>query len=204
MKKWMWIVIAVVVFGLAGGGVLYGVLSHTEAGFMEVCWVKGQAVYTGDCEPKVALKWQKADMPLPVHLELDAHAEKNYRESIVKGFELWNTEIGAVFRFVDKKEDAKVFVTWGSTTPGSHSGGSTSHTGDDSGPKQASVEISEPSDVHAVYRFAAHEAGHVLGLGHDEAPRSIMYPVQPGQTEEMTFVLPSDSDKKLCKETYIK
>jgi hypothetical protein len=203
MKKWMWYVIGALVLAGAAVGVIYGVVTHKEAGFMEVCWQRGQAVYTG-CDATLELKWAKEAVPLPVHLELDAHAEKNYKESIVKGFELWNKEVGPVFKFVDKKADARVFVTWGSQQPGSHAGGHTRHEGGEAGPDKAYVEISEPSDVHAVYRYAAHEAGHVLGLGHDEAPRSIMYPVQPGMTEEMTFVLPSDHDKKLLKETYIK
>ena len=61
MKRWVWYVIAAVVFALAGGGVLYGVLTHKEPGLMNVCWKGGIANYTMQCEP---LAWKKEQMPL--------------------------------------------------------------------------------------------------------------------------------------------
>jgi len=201
MKKWMWYVLAGVVFAAALAGVLYGVLTHKEPGFLTVCWQGGVAVYTGDCTPKVELKWKKEKIPLPIYLDLDAHADKNYRESVIGALKMWNREIGEVFTLVPTKDKAVVQVSWGSKTAGDHSGGYTRHHGKD-GPERCEVVLTEPSDVHAVMRYAAHELGHALGLAHDEAPRSIMYPVQPGMTQEMTFILPSDFDKKLLKSAY--
>lgn len=202
MKKWVWYVIGAVVFIGAGIGVFYGVLTHKEPGFMQVCWAGGQANYAADCQPKTELKWKKNDIPLTLALDLDKHAEANYRESIIGAVKMWNQEIGEVFKLETDRTKAKVVVTWGGIEPGSHAGGHTSHKGGSDGPTSALVEISEPSDVHAVMRYAAHELGHVLGLAHDDFTKSIMYPVQPGQTEEMTFVLPSDFDKKVLKEAY--
>jgi hypothetical protein len=202
MKKWMWWVIAALVVVGAGVGVLYGVLTHTEPGFMNVCWVNGSAVYDNP-ECKAELKWAKQQIPLPVYIDFDEHANKNYRESVEGAMKMWNREIGQVFTEAKSMQSALVIVSWGSVTPGSHAGGNTRHEGDTSGPKRAFVELSEASDVHAVMRFAAHEFGHVLGLAHDEAPRSIMYPVQPGMTSEMQFILPSDHDKELLQQTYV-
>jgi hypothetical protein len=199
MKRWVWYIIGALVLLLAGGGVLYGVLTHEEPGLLTACFKNGVAHYDGDCQE---VKWKREQMPLPYYIDFGEH-HKVYVESIVAGANVWNTEIGAVFKRVNRKEDAKVVVSWGSTDSGTTcSAGTTSHTGDENGLTGARVTLKEPSDVHAVYRFAAHEFGHVLGLAHDEAKRSIMYPAQPGQTEEMTFVLPSDFDKKLLREMY--
>jgi len=201
MKRWMWYVLAAVVFALAAGGVLYGVLTHKEAGLMSVCWKNGVADYSGECQE---LKWRKSQLPLKYYIAFDED-HKSYIESVDKGAELWNKEIGVnLFQKTSDEKSASVLVTWGSYESGSDdcSAGHVSHTGDADGPQSAHVVLKNPSDVHAVYRYATHEFGHVLGLAHDEAPRSIMYPQQPDVTDEMTFVLPSDYDKKLLKEMY--
>ena len=202
MKRWVWFVIGGLVLALAAGGVLYGVLTHKEPGLMEVCWQGGQAVYNNpDCTHE--MKWKKDKLPIPYHINFDKD-HKDYVDSVVKGADLWNKEIGPVFKRVDKEDDALVKVTWGAIEVGKHcSAGSTSHTGSaEEGATGAKLVLRNPSDIHAVYRFAAHEFGHILGLDHDEAKRSIMYPLQPDVTEEMTFVLPSDHDKKLLRDLY--
>jgi hypothetical protein len=199
MKRWVWYVIGALVLALAGGGVLYGVLTHKEPGLMKVCWQSGQAVYTGDCQE---VKWDKAKMPLPYYIDFE-EPHRVYVDSVVKGAQTWNAEIGAVFKRVKEKKDALVIVSWGSADSGTTcAAGTTSHTGDESGPRRASVVLKEPSDIHAVYRFAMHEFGHVLGLAHDEAKRSIMYRAQPGMTKELKVALPSDFDKKLLRGLY--
>jgi len=202
MKKWVWIVLAVVVIGGAAAGVLYGVLMHTEPGLMKVCWAESGQAYYGhpDCEHE--LRWKK--IPITYYIAFGKD-HKDYIDSVVEGAVLWNKEIGVeLLKRVDKDADAVVQVVWGSVPKEGDAGGHTSHTGSPDGPTGAKVVLSDPSDVHAVYRYAAHEWGHVLGLEHDEAPRSIMYPVQPGMTKEMTFVLPSDHDKKLLQGIYKK
>lgn len=198
MKRWVWYVIAGVVFALAAGGVLYGVLTHKEPGLMNICWKGGRANYTMQCE---ALTWKKEQMPLTYHIDFGPD-HKVYVDSVVAGANMWNKELCMVFKRVDKAEDAIIHVSWGAyeSSPTKHdcSAGYTSHKGY-SGPTGADVVLKNPSDVHAVYRYAAHEFGHVLGLAHDEATRSIMYPTQPDVTEDMTFVLPSDYDRKILK-----
>lgn len=207
-KKWyFWV--GVVVFLAAAGGVLYGVLTHEEPGFMGVCW-KGGAVEKyhdplKDPHPecKTELKWKKDQLPLTYFIAF-SEDHKDYIDSVTKGAEMWNREVGReLFKRVDKEADAAIQVVWGPVSSKDHSGGATTHTGGAGGPTGAKVTLSNPSDVHAVYRYAAHEWGHVLGLAHDEAPRSIMYPVQPDVTDKMTFVLPSDFDKKILKAAYL-
>lgn len=196
MKRWVWYVIAALVFALAGGGVLYGVLTHKEPGLMLVCWEGGIANYSKNCEE---LKWDKEQMPLTYHIAFgDDH--KDYIESVIKAADMWNKEIGPVFKRVDKETEAAVRVTWGSYEGGNDcAAGYVKHRGY-SGPKSADLVLRNPSDVHAVFRFAAHEFGHVLGLAHDE--HAIMKPKLEDVTDELKFTLPSDHDKKLLRSLY--
>jgi len=143
--------------------------------------------------------WKKTQFPLFYYVAF----ENVYSDSVVKAANLWNREIGReLFRQVEKEDEAAIRVVWGSVRPGRHVGGYTTHYGGPDIPLEAKVTLTNPSDLHALYRFAAHEWGHVLGLAHDESPRSIMYPVQPDVTSDLTFVLPSDADKKLLKKAY--
>jgi hypothetical protein len=207
-KKWyFWV--GILVFLAAGGGVLYGVLTHTEPGFMGVCWNSsgGVARYhdpvkTSNPDCKTELKWKKDQLPLTYFIAFGKD-HKDYIDSVAKGAEMWNREVGrAVFKRVDSEAKAVIQVTWGGISAKDHPGGTTTHSGGPDGPLGAKVTLNNPSDVHAVYRYAAHEWGHVLGLAHDEAPRSIMYPTQPDVTDKIDFVLPSDFDKKILRAAY--
>ncbi len=206
-KKWyFWAGLLFIL--LCAGGVFYGVMTHKEPGFMGVCWENGAVKAYDDPlkdphpECKAELKWKKDQLPLTYFIAF-GEDHKDYIDSVVKGAGMWNREIGReVFKRADKEEGATVQVVWGSVPSQGHAGGHTTHTGGPDGPTGAKVVLSNPSDVHAVYRYAAHEWGHVLGLAHDEAPRSIMYPTQPDVTDKIDFVLPSDFDKKILKEAY--
>lgn len=200
MKRWLWYVIAGLVIVIASCSVFYGVYTHKEPGLMTVCWENGVANYEGKCEE---LLWKKNQIPLPYYINFDVLHE-DYIDSIRAGANLWNKEVCFLFREVNKLEDAVVLVSWGNIdTTSSYSGGHTTHEGK-KGPEIVHVVLKEASDIHAVYRYSAHEFGHVLGLAHDTAPNSIMYPIQPNITsntaEKMPFVLPSDHDIKLLRE----
>jgi len=193
MKRWVWYVIAGLVFALAGGGVLYGVLTHKEPGLLKVCFKGGIALYEPNCEE---LKWKKEQLPLKYHIDFGAD-HKVYVESVVKAADMWNSEICTVFQRVDRAEDAVIKVSWGSYDSGQDcAAGYVQHKGH-SGPQSAILVLKNPSDVHAVFRFAAHEWGHVLGLAHDE--HAIMKPALADVTTGLKFTLPSDFDKKLLR-----
>lgn len=197
MKRWVWYVIAAVVFALAGGGVLYGVLTHKEPGLMLVCFKGGVADYAPNCEE---LKWKKEQFPLKYHIDFGPD-HKVYVDSVVKGADMWNKEIGTqLFMRTHNKAEAKVQVSWGAYEGGKDcAAGYVKHRGY-GGPTGADLVLRNPSDVHAVFRFAAHEWGHVLGLAHDD--HAIMKPKLEDVTDQLKFTLPSDHDKKLLRGLY--
>jgi hypothetical protein len=196
MKRWIWYVLAAVACLLAGGGVLYGVLTHKEPGLMLVCWKGGIARYDQNCEE---LQWKKNQIPLPYYIDFGKD-HKVYTEAVVRAAHMWNQEIGPVFRRVNEKEDAIVIIMWGSYEGGQDcSDGHVKHWGY-TGPKNVEVGLKNPSDMHTVFRMAAHEFGHVLGLAHDK--HAIMQQSQEDMPRDLKFTLPSDHDKKLLRELY--
>ena len=197
MKKWVWYVLGAVIGAIAIGGVLYGVLTHKEAGLLQVCWKGGVANYSGDCKE---LTWKKDQLPLKYYIDFGPD-HKVYVDSVIKGADLWNKEIGTqLFMRVHNKADATIHVSWGSYDGGNDCvAGYVQHKGD-GGPQSADLVLKNPSDVHAVYVFAAHEWGHVIGLAHDD--HAVMKATHPDVTDQMKFVLPSDHDKKLLRELY--
>lgn len=196
MKNALWYILGGIILLIAIATSLYGILSHQEPGYMKVCWKDGRAIYhTSGCPHD--LKWQRNQMPLTYYVNLDKD-HLPYQSAIDAGFTLWNHQLGcAVFKKVTAPHLARIIVAWGSVN--GTAAGSTQHYGKD-GPERADVLLINPSDQHAVYRYAAHEAGHVLGLDHDTARRSIMFPFQPDVTDELQFVLPSDADRALLKQ----
>lgn len=182
---------------------IYGIATHKEAGFITACWPKkeGYLLYSKNCVHEV--KWEKKQVPLTVRLALE-NSVIDYKKSIQAAMATWNRELGLVFIEVISG-DADVVIRWGPTQNGA-SGGYTQHIGINiNGSRKilrSTVTLTEPSDLHAVYRYAMHELGHVLGLDHDVTTRSIMYPIQPGMTENLVPALPSDSDIRLLKQAY--
>lgn len=192
MKNWIWYMIIGIVIAITSFSVLYGVCTHEEPGLMTICWENGIANYNGKCEELI---WKKNQIPITYYINFDI-LHKDYINSIRAGANLWNKEVCYLLREVNRPEDAIALISWGSVN--TNLGGYTYHEGQN-GPEHAYVVLTEPTDIHAVYRYAAHEFGHVLGLDHDTAPNSIMYPIQPSITKEIMFVLPSDHDIKLLR-----
>ncbi|MGD9209122.1 MAG: matrixin family metalloprotease [Desulfobacteraceae bacterium] len=198
MKRWLlYLIIGIVVIS-TGIGVFYGVYTHKEPGFMRICWQNGVANYNGECQEII---WPKNKIPITYYINSDKQ-NKDYDTAIKAGANLWNKEVCPLFREVNDINEATVIVSWGYIdTTTMHSAAHTSHEGQN-GPERANVVFNTPSDTHAIYLFAAHEFGHVLGLDHDTAPNNIMYPTQPGLTKNIQFVLPSDHDIKLLQKHY--
>lgn len=192
MKNWIWYIIIGLIIAITSFSVLYGIFTHEEPGLMTVCWENCKANYNGKCEE---LLWKKNQIPITYYINSDI-LYKDYVDSIRAGANLWNKEVCYLLREVNRPEDAIVLISWGNVN--ANSGGYTSHEGQN-GPEHVYVVFIEPSDIHTFYRYAAHEFGHVLGLDHDTAPNSIMYPIQPSKTDEIMFVLPSDHDIKLLQ-----
>lgn len=178
---------------------IIGLTYHTEPGFLHACWPRseGYLTYNGACPQEI--KWSRKQIPLAVRLAMDSSSDV-YRKSIQEAMATWNREVGLVFIEIQAGH-ADVIVQWGPSQDGM-SGGYTRHIGSAGQLRYAVVTLTDPSDLHAVYRYAMHELGHVLGLAHDSATRSIMYPIQPSMTGALIPALPSDSDIKLLKRAY--
>lgn len=164
-----------------------------ENGFATVCWSGGSADYIGTCQE---LKWGRSRIPLTVWLDVN----DNIKDSVKKGYTLWNDEVGTLFKFVDSTAvpPPVVHVRHGSST-GTDADGSVHHYGSSStGPTSAVHSVISPGDLFSIFKVSAHEAGHVLGLDHDRS--GLMAPVI---STEFGIVLPSDSDATLLADEYL-
>jgi hypothetical protein len=191
IRSWKFMAIIVAVLAACAiAGVIYGVATHSEPGFM-------------DTTPG----WEREDFPLDVcvhsygldYLETDGNPVRpedlenaEYVIGVINsrlGFEAYNLSGG---------DACEVIVTYGvPAEPGWQDPGGTAEIS----PKYCTVDT---SNVHGelLTLTVHHELGHCLGLAHDDYELSIMRPVQ---TETPDRTIPpwiSDSDRALLRATY--
>jgi len=165
-----------------------------EPGLLRVCWVGGTADYSGDCED---LMWNRSLIPLKVYIDLPS----SFSDSVRKGYEMWNDEVGPLFTFVGPGAGPRVHVYQGSAT-GTTGNQAMHHDGvSGTGATSAIHEVRQPGNLFALFHDAAHEAGHVLGLAHDDSGLMVPTWTYSGNIE---FVLPSDSDAELLYDLYLR
>lgn len=150
-----------------------------------------------ECTQKVI--WKKDQLPLKYYIDTWG-MHPDYIEDIENGAKLWNKTVKVPLLIRTKNVgEATGRIRWGEPTKYT---GQTTHTGNETGLIGFEVIIRNASNRHTVYKTAAHEFGHVLGLAHDESPRTLMYPYIPEIIKEISFVLPSDNDIELLRKTY--
>lgn len=186
--------------------VVVGVLTHTEAGLLEVCWKNNVAHYDG-CEQTEELRWSKSQFPLRVGVRAYSHMDSDQAQgerAVRSAVELWNGRLGfPAMRFVGT-EVSDVLVVWGMPSEGAPAeGGACTHRRV-GGAVQADVSIVDVGLERLSYRITVHELGHALGLAHDDFEASPMYPVTRDDTwdERMAFVRPTDHDVELLRGLY--
>jgi hypothetical protein len=164
----------------------------TDGGLLTVCWVGGRADYSGQCEE---LKWKKGKIPLTVSIDIP---EKAYAKAVRDGYELWNDEVGTLFTFASPQTLADVLVDVGPVKGTATM--STSHAGNtDTGPTSVAHVVRQTGGLFQVFCDAAQEAGHVLGLAHDDTGlMSFQY-----DCSEIHTVVPWDSDVNRLRSLYL-
>lgn len=204
-------------------GVIYGVLTHKEAGLLQVCWHNGHASYVEDlqeegeraaCKNPVPLIWPNEQIPLAVATLSADNAPLKEQERGAKivrdAIDDLNLQIGKILFDVAKIQDDEpdVVVIWGSPlivgANGSDSykiGGSVSHAKLGS-TMQAIVRIREISSDRLAFITAVHELAHSAGLAHDTFISSLMYPrMITAELNTVTTRL-TDNDVRLLRTTY--
>ncbi len=136
-------------------------------------------------EDSTVRRWpDRADRPVRVWLQT-VTTVANYRpeyvaevQRAVSAWELPETPIR--FLFVPDSAGAEMHVTWADHFPESRVGVTRANAWNDT-LVTADIEIATHRtdgtalDARDIHRIALHEAGHALGLPHDDAPTSIMH-----------------------------
>lgn len=185
---------------------LYGIFSHREAGLLQVQWGTSTAVYNKKEGITIPLEWEKSSMPLVYCLEnFTLNEEKHYGPPIDEALSMWNRELGCqVFKKGGNlKDTCTVKISYGLSTGGNAVGASTFHYGGPHFADAAEIVFTQFYESKTLYLIAAHEAGHVLGLAHDDFKRSIMFPIveeeDPNSTQATMPPLPTSHDLKLLQ-----
>lgn len=144
------------------------------------------------------IHWQAEALPLMVILDEDM---SDWEADIEFAVSLWNRVIGSPIFVYGGIEDTSMFPekpTGGLIVVRKADPNSYPHVQlryDQESGNLISAPVRLPAGVYSQYRLrtAAHEFGHVLGLGHDEKlPQSVMYPSVHGS--ENWIVTNSDRD----------
>lgn len=186
IKSWQFsLVIAVLVAVLAVAGVVYGVLTHEEPGWM----------------PEGPL-WQESDIPISVcpatYASLTAtDADVAHALYVVS---LLNNRVGSEIYRVSSESDCSLTLTYG--VPAQRGwqdpGGSATLNW---GARICDVEVSNVmGEVRILVVY--HELGHCLGLAHDDYDSSIMRPMQRYTPQGQIPPGFSDSDVSLLQDHY--
>lgn len=175
------------------------VFLHKENGFMSVCWIGDRVAYGDTAECTYKLVWPKDQMPLRYY---SYNLTDVMHQSLEAAVNMWNSEIKTLlFVKAINKSDANLIITTG-VVEAKDQGAWTAHFGRDNKLTHAQVTITDIDYPNRMYKIIAHELGHVLGLAHDEARTSLMYPSMGPTTYQLEVVVPSDYDKKILKEAY--
>lgn len=187
------------------GSIVYGVVSHTEAGLLRVCWTSGGAAdYNQDnCSFPQEIRWQERDFPLSVSGNVEDSTE------ITSAIEIVNSQMGCeLLRQVPRAQlggllapRVRVTLNDTATVHVDRVGGLTNHGMVENGDIYAAVSTFMLTNSYMTMRTLVHEFGHVLGLAHDDFRSSIMFPEQTS-TEEMDFIIFSTHDRNLIHNLY--
>lgn len=218
-----WGLVILVFAVIAACCVVYGVITHREAGLLQVCWDNGHASYTEDlqgegeseqCKNPVPLVWPQSQLPLSVVVFSGDHValkEQERGSKIVKeAIDDFNLQVGRTLFGVAKiaDEEPDVVVIWGvPSIVGDNGAGSRKVGGYVNHAKlgttmQAIVRIRETSSDRLAFVTTLHELGHVVGLAHDQFISSLMYPRMVTDELNTATTRLTDSDVRLVMSTY--
>jgi hypothetical protein len=197
---------------IAAMGILafYGISTHKEAGFMQVCWKEapggggGYALAHPDkeCKDPVPLQWEK-NYPLryAIHLNEFVSGLTSYERSVIAAAKQVNDRLGfTVLQQVKQTGDEDILIKWG--PPAGRSAESTTFMGKDGKIQRSVILLRSPTTETGLSYIVMHAFGHAaLCLDHDDFTKSIMYPSNPPMeiTIEVHF---TDHDVKIVKERH--
>lgn len=195
IKSWKFMAIIVAVLAVCAiAGVIYGVATHTEPGFM----------------PDAPL-WEPEDFPLSVcaHAYVDdgRQATTDAQNAVDNAIEAINNRLGfTAYRadYLDQHCDVRVVIGYPSEQGFSEPGGNALLTRTDAG---ISCDVRTVNAVGEIRHLTIqHELGHCLGLADEEGanPLSIMRDEQVPTPDREFPPRISDHDRNLLRERYLR
>lgn len=187
IKSWQFsLALAGLIAALAIAGVVYGVMTHEESGWM----AEGPL-------------WQESDIPVSVCPATYSNlvATNSDTAHALYVVSLLNSRVGSEVYRVSSDPDCSLTLTYGAPSQQGWQdpGGSATLNW---GAHLCDVEISNVTgEIRTLVVY--HELGHCLGLAHDNYDSSIMRPVQRYTPQGQIPPQFSDSDVSLLRDHYI-
>ena len=186
--------------------VIFGVVTHTEAGLLTACdGPGGRLDYSGECYD---VTWDKDQFPLQVSASTtNPYPPEDPEDATQSVIRLINGRLGFTaleWRGEELSADITVDIATAQEVDNwmGDSNGSASHMRMPDGTLRCEVATWNTGTLEVLDKVLTHEMYHALGLAHDDFEDSAMFPTVSPDGNRLTRLRATDTDRSTLRDLY--